>query len=107
MKSKGALIVAVVLGLLSALLVHNYIQSKTRGALQGQRPMRVAYANKQFHAGDKVTDPDAEFAAVEMPALHVPPDAISWSDRDRFKGRVINFDLRRDDMLLHSHFAGA
>ncbi|MBI2191792.1 MAG: Flp pilus assembly protein CpaB [Planctomycetes bacterium] len=97
MKSKVALLIAIVLGVLAALAVRQYVTQKEVAIYEGKKPVEIIVARREIHEGEALTGPSIE--AKQFPKDYLPPDSISWSDHSMTIGRKVSRLVKRGDPI--------
>tara|TARA_B100000949_G_C14198091_1_gene414776 strand:+ start:31 stop:867 length:837 start_codon:yes stop_codon:yes gene_type:complete len=100
-KSKIALLVALALGILSALAVRQYVNQEKLSFYAGKVPVNIVVSARELQPGEAVTP--ASLSAKKFPREFLPAgDSISWDDRRMIIGRKVNIKIKRGDPLRWS-----
>lgn len=102
LKGKTPLIVALVLGLLAAVLAYQTIQRKEAKIKEGWTLMPVVVANRDIVEGSVL---DYEMVAkMQMPEQFVTPSVVAPEQFEKVIGQKLMVPLQRGDLILWSHF---
>lgn len=101
MKSKIALLVAILLGLLAALAVRQYVTQEKVAIFEGQKPVEIIVARRELQQGEAITGPSIELK--RFPKEYLPPDSITWNDSAMIVGRKVSRLVKRGDAIQWSH----
>jgi len=102
LKGKTPLIVALVLGLLAAVLAYQTIQRKEAKIKEGWTLMPVVVANRDIVEGSVL---DYEMVAkMQMPEQFVTPSVVKPEQFEKVIGQKLMVPLQRGDLILWSHF---
>ncbi|MDA0837989.1 MAG: Flp pilus assembly protein CpaB [Planctomycetota bacterium] len=100
MKAKLALLAALVLAILAALAVRQFVQDKERAIFASQKPVSILVAARNIDEGEVVTGPS--LMIKEYPRSFLPPDAITANDRATVTGKKATRNIRGDDPIQWS-----
>jgi pilus assembly protein CpaB len=102
LKGKTPLIIAIVLGLMAALLAYKTMQHREDKIKEGWTLMPVVVSNRDIPEGS-VLDYDM-VAKMSMPEQFVTPSVVKPSQFEKVIGQKLMVPLQRGDLILWSHF---
>ncbi len=102
LKGKTPLVIALVLGLLAALLAYKTIQHKEAKIREGWILVPVVVSNRDVIEG-AVLDYDM-VAKQQMPEQFVTPSVVKPSQFEKVIGQKLMVPLQRGDLILWTHF---
>jgi Flp pilus assembly protein CpaB len=100
MQSRMPIVVALVVGLVAAVLTNLYVSDIRRSALPTTKMVMVAA--RDLPAGTTLENRDVTAAARAVNSL--PKLAIGWDERNLYLGQQLAFDVKEDDYVLQPYF---
>ena len=86
MNSKYALVLAVVLGVVAAFAVHQYIDKIQEDVRLNNRPVPVVFAKEDIQASTQVREESLE--PKDWPFHYLTEQIVPWDQRDKVIGKV-------------------
>jgi len=102
MRTKFALLVAIVLGLIAVIGVKHLIEREQVEIRKGFKFVPVVAASKRIEAGTLIRESHLEKKEIVESALH--DKSILWSERTGLIGTKIQTTVNRGDQLLWTYF---
>lgn len=103
MKTRVALIVAVVLAVFSAFAVNMLIESKKRKLEEGSEKEAILVIDRTMKKGEVVKESDFRLGAIERKFFR-PNDMLIPSDRSTYVGLALQRSITRGSILLKDDF---
>jgi len=100
MQSRMPILVALVVGLVAALLTNMYISDIRRSSMPATKMVMVAV--RDLPAGTALEARDVTAAARDIRSL--PRFAIGWDERNLYLGQELAFDVKEQDYILQPYF---
>ncbi|MDP6117294.1 MAG: Flp pilus assembly protein CpaB [Planctomycetota bacterium] len=97
MKAKLALLAALILAILAALAVRQFVQDKERAIYASHKPVSILVAARNINEGEVVSGPS--LMIKEYPRSFLPPDAITSNDRATVTGKKATRNIRGGDPI--------
>ena len=98
MKSKIALVVAIMLGVVAVVGVRRYVEEERVRARRGFRLIRVVAASRALKPGVQLTPKDVAPKTVTESSLL--DESILWDERERILGETLARSVARDGQVL-------
>jgi Flp pilus assembly protein CpaB len=100
MQSRMPILVALVVGLVAAVLTNLYVSDIRRSSQPATKMVMVAA--RELPAGTTLEARDVTAAARDIRSL--PKLSIGWDERNLYLGQQLAFDVKEDDYILQPYF---
>lgn len=100
MKSRIALLIAIVLGFVAAWAVRQYVRQEKTAIYGRNAPAPVVVAAREIRANEAITGASVE--AKSYPIDFVPERSITWMDVTNAIGEKVNRTIKRGEAILWS-----
>jgi len=98
MKSRIALLIAIVLGFVAAWAVRQYVRQQQSAIYGRYKPAKVVVAAREIRAGEEITGASVE--EKRFPVEYVPERSITWQDVTHAIGEKVNRTIKRGETVL-------
>jgi pilus assembly protein CpaB len=99
MKGSFVFIIALVIGLLTAVLVNKQLNSERNKIHEGWQPVAVCVARHTLTNGQSI-DVELDLARMDVPkSVARLPDYVTWTDRETLQNQFVNTSIEAGKLL--------